>query len=1495
MGFFKQSVPQERSSNRNIQELPLLETLEPRLLLDGFSPSLILAGVPVSDGEGGYYLDLEATPLGPDLDDIASYTIDWGDDVIDVLNTADTQLIENHFFEFYGNYTISVTVADTSGDENTATLDVAIAPIPTEVNFLDIGTPVEFLSAGFPDPYFATDDGSGVNPAVDPDAISAFEFGFDFDFFGTTYTEFYINNNGNITLGGSYEDIKPSGQFPLTPNVAMLAPFLADVDTTGDLLGGVYINTGTNPVNDNPYVVIHWDEVGYFDSKVDAKNTFSLYVEDSPAGDVVAYIYWDMNWTTGDLQGVNGFGTDADSGAQIGIDFGDGTTDIKIGSPYDAAGLVDFNNNRFIVFRTSAQSPSADDQDVVTDLNVPYDGFLTGSDPTGQAITFELDPLYPAFDGTVVINDAATGDFTYTPDIGFVGTDWFGFNTIDTDGNYSAITGFVTVTVNAPPVADPWVYSFPQNTDLVDFLIGTDPENDVLTYSVVGGTEVTDGVLVLDPDTGDFTYTPNLNFTGTDSFEFIVNDGRLDSPSSLIEIIVNDAPVAVDATYTTPMNVPLIDAVTVTDTESDVLVFWVSILPTNGDVAMADDGTFEYTPAPDFFGQDSFNFHAHDWFHLNHTDPDGLVTITVNAPPIVDDLEFETTSNTDLVDLLTGSDFEDDPFTFAIDTNPANGAVVIDDANTGDFTYTPGLDFAGIDTFTYTATDAWGTSAPATITMTVNDKPVADDLLGLTVDEDDSLAGNLTAVDPQVPAIQTLVFSVVDDVVNGTLDLANDGTFTYTPSAEYNGADGFTFKVFDGMAFSVVDGIVTIDVTAVNDQPTADDQSVITEDGTVDITLTGTDIPEETADGDLVYAVTQPAVGGSVALVGNVVTFTATPGYSGITTFTFTVTDTGDPAGTPANELTSEVATVDILVPIIMNFDAQNPLTIILTDGSTVTASMKGPGSATLDLVDGFDPPFYFNDISRIVYTGTTSATSVTIKTTGELLIGRIVFNGGSVNRLDGRTVSVVGDIDISGGSIKQLDLKNASDGTLTIGVPFEAGQTTKIKINQASDYNIDSLTPLASVWSLEWLNDDAVADVLAAPSIAKLSTSGSRGNARRGIVAMAGDFQAGLDISGTGLVAKQYALGNVSIAGSLVGVDWDITGPFKSGSIRGGVQNSTITVDLAATSPMLAIGKLKVAGNFENSMLESPGNMGKLTFGAATGSDIFAGVNGAPVGLPDPYTQIYHQGDGTGLHASIGGLNIGGARKAGWYIDGFAESNVAAYSIGSVILRNLSTENASAPGTAFGVAAWQIKNIRNIGRDRADNWAWPSRKQTVFAAETDFTINLAVDDIDSFLKTERVSSDEVGDGGFVYSDIVGVFYRTVGDWVQIGVDFASPILNANNNDELVIVINLNAYSDYNSLLANGDADSDFQLEYYVEQDELLLYHGGGYSNPGYWSQVTFDSFDPIIQTSTDVTGDGVVINIELRAFAGYDYLKFTMVEIYKDVGTTFDLLDQSE
>src|SRR5204862_5924279 len=140
----------------------------------------------------------------------------------------------------------------------------------------------------------------------------------------------------------------------------------------------------------------------------------------------------------------------------------------------------------------------------------------------------------------------------------------------------------------------------------------------------------------------------------------------------------------------------------------------------------------------------------------------------------------------------------------------------------GTITYTPALNYNGADAFTYTISDGHGGTVSATVNVTitaVNDAPVAADQ-AVTTDEDTAKAITLSATDVEG---SPLTYAIVTGPVHGTLS-GTAPNLTYTPAANYDGTDSFTFKPNDGELDSNP-ATVSIIVTAVNDAPVASDQA----------------------------------------------------------------------------------------------------------------------------------------------------------------------------------------------------------------------------------------------------------------------------------------------------------------------------------------------------------------------------------------------------------------------------------------------------------------------------------------------------------------------------------------------------------------------------------------------------------------------------------------------------------------------------------------------
>jgi gliding motility-associated-like protein len=176
---------------------------------------------------------------------------------------------------------------------------------------------------------------SGIAPDYrnDDGSTSAIPIPFNFCFYGQMVNQVYINNNGNISIGYGYSTFSATS-FPDT--FKMIAPFWADVDTRGPLSGIVWYKVDTH------YMIVQWDNVGYYNSHDDKLSSFQLILTDGTdpiirLGQNVAFCYKDMSWTTGDAsQGVNGWGGIP---ATVGVNSGNGINYIQFGR-FDTTGSV---------------------------------------------------------------------------------------------------------------------------------------------------------------------------------------------------------------------------------------------------------------------------------------------------------------------------------------------------------------------------------------------------------------------------------------------------------------------------------------------------------------------------------------------------------------------------------------------------------------------------------------------------------------------------------------------------------------------------------------------------------------------------------------------------------------------------------------------------------------------------------------------------------------------------------------------------------------------------------------------------------------------------------------------------------------------------------------------------------------------------------------------------------------------------------------------------
>jgi hypothetical protein len=316
--------------------------------------------------------------------------------------------------------------------------------------------------------------------------------------------------------------------------------------------------------------------------------------------------------------------------------------------------------------------------------------------------------------------------------------------------------------------------------------------------------------------------------------QFTIKDGTTGEPALDPPTLTDAVPEAVADAYTLDQ-----DALLVTEASSGVLVNDVSpsggpltaVLvtpPSHGTLSLSGDGSFEYTPTPGFLGSDSFLYNVTDGTSESEPAAVSLFVVVPNDPPIVQQDTYETPLDVALLVEAPGvlsndTDPEGDLMAVLLQSDVAHGTLLLE--VDGSFVYTPELGYQGFDTFVYEVSDGYNESVQGTVTLAVGDvsypPEATDDTLlaasgvprtievpGVLYNDSDPDGDPLTAVLETPPA-------------NGTLDLAPDGSFTYTSDEGFSGQDVFTYHASDGVLDSA-SATVTITVSP-NTAPTGAD------------------------------------------------------------------------------------------------------------------------------------------------------------------------------------------------------------------------------------------------------------------------------------------------------------------------------------------------------------------------------------------------------------------------------------------------------------------------------------------------------------------------------------------------------------------------------------------------------------------------------------------------------------------------------------------------
>lgn len=416
-----------------------------------------------------------------------------------------------------------------------------------------------------------------------------------------------------------------------------------------------------------------------------------------------------------------------------------------------------------------------------------------------------------------------------------------------------------------------------------------------------------------------------------------------------------------------------------TDPESGLLTVSQTPLtpPQQGSVEISENGNFTYTPQTNFNGQDNFVYQITDNEGATDSATVSLTITPVNDAPQALNDEYSVTEAIAFTPVtsegLLANDSDIDGDSLTVDTVPVTapqfGSLTLN--TNGTFTYQSQQGITETrDQFQYRVTDPAGASATATVTLnisTVNEPPSAQPD-AYTLDEDNVLNVNaeqgILANDSD-PDGEPLVIQqpLLSSTSNGELNVAATGAFVYTPQANFNGSDSFSYKLIDS-AQQESTATVTLTINPINDAPqavtdeyqatTAITLAVVASDGLLN---NDTDIDGDTLNVSGVN--TSPSNGSVDVSADGSFSYTSNSEFVGTDTFSYDVSDGN--GGTTTGNVNIVVALAANIPPVANNDTAEvqqgNSVTIDALandtdadeDNLTITSATADNGVANID------------------------------------------------------------------------------------------------------------------------------------------------------------------------------------------------------------------------------------------------------------------------------------------------------------------------------------------------------------------------------------------------------------------------------------------------------------------------------------------------------------------------------------------------------------------
>ncbi|MEZ4979151.1 MAG: Ig-like domain-containing protein, partial [Chitinophagales bacterium] len=844
------------------------------ITITGIIPSTLSPGITVIDNGNGSFT------LTPDVDTLAQYSFDY-------------VLCDNANPSLCDTATVSIIVLPLNNP------NANLGPIAIDDVFA-IGDN-EILSANV-----GTND---INPDTDPLSFSVLD----------------STSNGVIT---SFDPA--TGTFTYVPNTDYAGPdnFTYVVCDTLANCDSATVYIVVYPNNEYP-IAVNDINVSYVNTPVSGDVSTN---DIDPDADPLVFAVVDQTSLNGTLvfaaDGTYTFVPATDFEGQTSFTYSacdDGTPSLC-----DTATVV-INVESFDASDNANNDPVANDDNIVVTTDSPLVVCVVCND-----FDIDGDSIYVSSiinpNGYNVVNNG-NGSFTVTPPVG-VNDTTITVDYVLCDNGTPVACDTATLTIDIVPTTGdfnnlpPFAVDDAFGTVIGEVVSANVAANDILpndgdthSFAIVNGP-ANGTVTSFDPATGAFTYVPDSAYYGPDNFSYVVCDNGTPVACDTATVVIliyndNDYPNAVDDINVTLVGTPVSGDVSTNDTDpdGDNLTFDNVTNPSNGTLVFNPDGTYTYTPAPGFDGQDEFTYVVCDdgipslcdtatvVINVENFDP------TENNDPVANDDNVQTHADVPVTVCLTCNDFDVDGDSITVTTiiNP-DGYNVVDNGD-GTVTITPP---AGVEdttiTIQYVICDDGNPVACDTASVNVevlpalepgeNEGPFAVDDAYSTV-TDGTITANVSENDILPNDGDTHNFTVVNNPVNGTITSFDPttGAFTYVPDSGYYGPDNFTYVVCDsGTPVECDTATVVILIYNDNHNPIAVND--------INVTLVGTPVNGDVSTNDtdpdgnnLTFDnVTNPSNGTLVFNPDGTYTYTPAPGFDGQDEFTYVVCDDGIPS-----------------------------------------------------------------------------------------------------------------------------------------------------------------------------------------------------------------------------------------------------------------------------------------------------------------------------------------------------------------------------------------------------------------------------------------------------------------------------------------------------------------------------------------------------------------------------------------------------------------------